>query len=123
MKCCPACGRPFSPELTVHGPVRRRIVDILGNHPEGLTRGQLFDLTYAEDPNGGPDNNLGIRVIVSFINKELVPQGWKIQSDLGRGALYKLVKIDARAKQQPARNNDARAVERVKPAITPSEYR
>jgi hypothetical protein len=117
MKCCPHCKRPYPPDLMVHGPLRRRIIEILGSHPEGLTRGQLFDLAYADDPDGGPDNTKGIRVSINQINRELAPQGWQIKSDYGRGALYKLVKIDARSKQQSARNNDARAVERSKPAI------
>lgn len=63
-ECCPSCGRPFAPELAVTGPVRRRLVEIIANRPDGITRSELMDLLYADDPDGGPEWVNGIWVLI-----------------------------------------------------------
>jgi hypothetical protein len=107
----------------VSGPVRRRIIEILSAHPEGLMRSHLFDLVYADDPNGGPNDMRVIPVLIKHANRELAPQGWQIKTTLGRGALYKLVKIDGSTKLKPARNPDAREVAGTQSAISAREHR
>lgn len=93
-KICLACGRPFPPRLVVRGPVRQRIVDLIASRPDGITRGEILDLVYADDPNGGPDNPNTISVLIKHANAELAAQGWHIAPAwLGRGARYRLVRV------------------------------
>jgi hypothetical protein len=83
-----------SPRLVVHGPVRQRIVDVIANRPDGITRAELLDVVYGDDPNGGPDNPNTICVLINHANEELAAQGWHIApARLGRGARYRLVRI------------------------------
>ena len=91
---CPACHRPFPPRLAVHGPVRQRIVDLIANRPDGITRSEIIATVYADDPNGGPDNPNTICVLIKHADEELATQGWHIAPALlGRGARYRLVRI------------------------------
>jgi hypothetical protein len=91
---CPACRRPFPPPLIVHGPIRQRIVDIVGARPDGITLGELLDLVYAADPGGGPDFPNTISVTIHNANRELAPQGYRIlPAWRGRGARYRLVRL------------------------------
>jgi hypothetical protein len=91
---CPTCHRPFPPRLAVHGPVRQRIVDLIANRPDGITRGEILDVVYADDPNGGPGNPNTVSVLIKHANEELAAQGWHIAPAwLGRGARYRLVRI------------------------------
>jgi hypothetical protein len=91
---CPQCQRPFAPRLFVHGPVRQRIVDIVSNRPDGITRRELLDLVYACDPGGGPSNENVVSVIIKSANAELAHYGYRIASMWrGRGAKYRLLKM------------------------------
>jgi hypothetical protein len=91
---CPTCQRPFPPSLVVHGPVRQRVVDLIANRPDGITRGELLSLVYAADPDGGPSTPNVISVLVKCANKELEAQGYRIAPAwLGRGARYRLVRL------------------------------
>ena len=93
-RLCPTCHRPFPPRLAVHGPVRQRIVDLIANRPDGITRGEILDVVYADDPNGGPGNPNTVSVLIKHANEELAAQGWHIAPAwLGRGARYRLVRI------------------------------
>ena len=93
-RLCPTCHRPFPPRLVVHGPVRQRIIDAIANRPDGITRGELLSLVYADDVNGGPDNPNTISVLIKHANAELAAQGFRIAPTwLGRGARYRLVRI------------------------------
>ena len=93
-RLCPTCHRPFPPRLAVHGPVRQRIVDVIADRPDGITRVELLDLVYADDPSGGPDNTNTICVLIKHANEELAAQGWHIEPAwLGRGARYHLVRV------------------------------
>jgi hypothetical protein len=92
-QCCPTCGRPLPAELTVTGPVRRRLVDIIANHPNGIARGELMDLLNADDADGGPDCAGTISVMVLHANRQLRSQGWRIVSQRGPGARYRLEPI------------------------------
>jgi DNA-binding response OmpR family regulator len=91
---CPACRRPFPPALTVHGPVRQRIVDLIANRPDGITRAEIINTVYAADINGGPTNENVVAVLIKHANKELAAQGFQIVPTWrGRGARYRLVEI------------------------------
>jgi hypothetical protein len=93
-RLCPTCRRPFPPPLVVHGPVRQRIVDLIANRPDGITRGEIIDLIYCDDPNGGPDNPNTISVLIKKANTELAAQGFRIlPAWRGRGARYRLMSI------------------------------
>ena len=91
MKCCPTCGRAYPPAVDVGGPVRQRVFDYIAKHPEGVTRPQVLTHVYADDPNGGPNNENVVSVHVRNINKRL--QGMRIKAAGGPGSTYKLVKL------------------------------
>ena len=91
---CPACRRPFPPHLVVHGPVRQRIVDMISNRPDGITRAELLDVVYGDDIDGGPANPNTIAVLIKCANAELAAQGYRIESMWrGRGARYRMTKV------------------------------
>jgi hypothetical protein len=91
---CPTCQRPFPPRLVVRGPVRQRIIDLIANRPDGITRHELIDPVYAADPNGGPDCENTVSVLVHLANRELKEQGFRIPSARGSGARYRLVRSE-----------------------------
>jgi len=94
---CPTCRRPFPPPLTVHGPVRQRVVNVIAGRPDGITRDEIMAAVYADDIDGGPDCPNVIPVLVRHANKELVPQGYQITVTWrGRGARYRLARIEQR---------------------------
>ena len=90
-QCCPHCNRPYAPALRVTGPVRQRIVLLVANRPDGITAGDLAELVYADRPNGEPEWAANsIKCTIHYANKELAPQGYRIKSDMGPGARYRL---------------------------------
>ena len=94
---CPTCQRPFPPRLVVRGPVRQRIVNVIMNRPDGITRAELLDVVYSDAVDGGPENPNTIAVLIKHANAELVAQGYRIQPTWrGRGARYCMIKIDTR---------------------------
>jgi hypothetical protein len=77
----------------VHGPVRQRIVDLIANRRDGITRSEILATVYADDINGGPDNPNTITVLIKHANEELAAQGFRIEPTwLGPGARYRLVR-------------------------------
>ncbi len=95
-KICPACRRPFAPNLVVHGPVRQRIVDAVANRPDGITRAELLGVVYADDIDGGPENPNTIAVLIKHANAELAAQGYRIAPTWrGRGARYRLLRSES----------------------------
>jgi hypothetical protein len=90
---CPYCGQALLPELRVTGRERRRLVEILARRPEGMTRRELADWLYADDPNGGPENTLAVCQLVHQARLQLCEQGYTIISDRGPGAHYRLAKL------------------------------
>jgi len=66
---CPACHRPFPPKLIVLGPVRQRIVDLIAaNRPDGITRGEILAIVYADDVDGGPFNPNTVSLLIKHGN-------------------------------------------------------
>jgi hypothetical protein len=93
-RLCQACQRPFTPVLAVHGPVRQRIVDLVANRPDGITRAEIISTVYADDANGGPDNENVVSVLIKHANAELAVQGFRIEPAWrGPGARYRLIAI------------------------------
>jgi hypothetical protein len=75
--------------------VRQRIVDVIANRPDGVTRAELLDVVYADDVDGGPDNANTIAVLIKHANEDLKPQGFRIEPTWrGRGARYRLIRIE-----------------------------
>jgi hypothetical protein len=92
-RICPTCHRPFPPTLCVSGPVRR-IVDLIANRPDGITRHEIIAAVYADDIEGGPDNPNTISVLIHHANAELAAQGFRIlPAWRGRGARYRLIQL------------------------------
>jgi hypothetical protein len=89
--------------------VRRRLVEIIANHPNGITRGELMNLLYADDADGGPDCAGTVSVLVLMANRQLRPQGWHIVSNRGPGARYRLDRIPTGSVEQ---NNGAQAIKK-----------
>jgi hypothetical protein len=91
---CPTCQRPFPPRLVVHGPVRQRIVDLIANRPDGISRAEILATVYADDIDGGPDCENTVSVLIHHANRELKGQGFRIAPAWrGRGARYQLVRV------------------------------
>jgi hypothetical protein len=78
----------------VTGPVRQRLVNIVSNRPDGIPRGELMDALYAGDPDGGPEHASTVAVLISLANKQMASQGFRIVSDRGPGARYRLVRVN-----------------------------
>ena len=101
----------------MHGPVRERIVDILLRFPNGITKAALMHEVYWNARGAGPNSRQAMHVNIHNANVELSTIGYRIIADRGGpGSLYKLVKLDADTKRQPARNHHARTMERPQPA-------
>jgi hypothetical protein len=74
--------------------VRQRIVDLIANRPDGITRGEIIATVYADDIGGGPNNPNTISVLIHHANTELAAQGFRIlPAWRGRGARYRLVRV------------------------------
>lgn len=85
---CPCCKRVLPETLTIGGRMRRRLLDYVGNHPEGVTVWQIMDALYADRPDGGPERHNVISVTVKQMNRFLVPQGYRIRGTGGPGSRY-----------------------------------
>ena len=69
-------------------------LNLVASRPDGITRGELLDLVYADEPNDGPDNPNTISVLIKHANEELAAQGFCIEPAwLGPGARYRLVRV------------------------------
>jgi hypothetical protein len=93
-QACPHCGQPSPPKVEVTGRERRKLVEFLLCRPNGMTRAELANLMWIDDPDGGPDNDLAICQLVHQARLQLLPQGYSIVSNRGPGARYRLVKFD-----------------------------
>lgn len=110
---CPCCHRPFPPELAVGGSVRQRLVDIVANRPDGVTRSELLDCLYANDPNGGPDYPNTISVLIHFANIKLNKLGYRIKGSGGPGSRYFLETLGADSLSKSSRHLHSREVGRA----------
>jgi hypothetical protein len=80
--------------LKVSGAQRKQIIDLLLQHPDGMSLQAIADRIYADDPDGGPDfASNSIWAMVARANVELADQGHRITSTKGRGSVYRIVKL------------------------------
>jgi hypothetical protein len=98
VRCCPQCGQVIPPKkLFPHQPVKRRIYEYVARHPEGVSRRQIIDAVYANDPDGGPISESIISCHLFSMRPTLHAAGVNITSPRGRGGgCYKLEKYDGR---------------------------
>lgn len=90
---CPHCLRPYPPKFSVSGTTRRRVVDIVCQHPEGITANDVASIVYAG--NSHYPVSRSIAVLIHHANKQLAQQGYTIRPTwFGRGARYHLVSIE-----------------------------
>jgi len=92
---CPCCGRPLAPALTVSGPIRTRILELVGRRPDGISLLEIADIVYGDRPNGGPEWAANsIKTAVWNANKELKAQGYMIRARHGPGSRYRLIESE-----------------------------
>lgn len=93
MKRCPTCKRPLPPVVSVSGRRRQALLEYVLRYPEGVTRSQILDAIYADDPDGGPENQNIVAVMVKHINDILEKQKKKvrIRGSGGPGSIYRAV--------------------------------
>lgn len=78
--------------IAINGRRRNAFIDALLNHPNGLTVRECMSFIYADDVNGGPDNDNIIPVMAKQINRLIVAQGWKITAVGGPGSVYRIAR-------------------------------
>ena len=88
---CPCCKRAIPPKgLFSNQPVKKRIYEYLAAHPEGVTRQQILDRVWADDPDGGPEFANVVSVHVKHMRPILEREGLTISCAKGAGATYRL---------------------------------
>lgn len=108
MMDCPCCGQKLLGDIPASAlsaatdlrPVERRVVEALAQvYPKGLTRRQLADRVYANDPTGGPlSAERCIDVHLHYVRKKLSPLGWMAGRTGNRAGYLRLQRAD----HQPA---------------------
>jgi len=88
---CPCCKQVVPPRLFLPK-MLQRIYDCVSRHPAGVTRGQLMDDIYSDDPNGGPEGFSVISVHVMRLNKRLEQVDLRIKGTGGPGSVFRLQK-------------------------------
>lgn len=102
MKCCPTCEQTLPPPFDAgikFKPAAQALIDIVwkaGKH--GISTDRLFDKLYKNDPDGGPVSGMKtVHTRICYINKRLMPQGYRIQGENtgghGINGMYVLKKI------------------------------
>ena len=92
---CECCGQIIPPQNPfVTSPIKARIYAFITKHPEGVTRDQIADHVYADDPNGGPEWTSTISVHIHWMNIKLSKLGLKIASPRGRSSNFRLRKLE-----------------------------
>lgn len=94
MKCCPTCLRPLPPtNIQVRGAKPQALLDYVLKHPNGVTRQQIFNSVYSDDPDGGPEFMNIVAVMVCKINRNFEKQDVKlrIRGSRGPGSVYRAV--------------------------------
>lgn len=93
---CPHCKRPWAQGLRIGGARQQAMIDYLDNHPDGASVRELMGAVYANDPDGGPDDPVTMRVMKYRLNKLIAPLGWRIVGRPGGpGSKYYLVCVES----------------------------
>lgn len=77
--------------------LRARIFWFVGLHPQGVTKQEIFDFLYDDDPNGGPEGGIcHINVLLTQFNKKLRLYGLRIAMEYPRrySTPYNLRRLD-----------------------------
>lgn len=102
-RICKCCGQALPPVEGFDFAMPKGMADLVNNVRRagewGIATDRLFDLLYADDPNGGPDTGIKVlHVRVSQANRILREHGWAIRGEhtgvrhaYGR---YVLVRLD-----------------------------
>lgn len=92
---CPCCGGEMesTPEVTLDAgltPLELAIMTaMVSAYPRGLTRRQLANIVYSDDPNGGPDTaEKAMSVYLYYIRAKIKPLGWHVGGRSGRGVRF-----------------------------------
>jgi hypothetical protein len=94
LETCPCCGQTIAPALFFpRRTVSQRLYDFVAKRPQGVTRNEIADAIYAEDPNGGPDSEGAVKALIWRMNITLRAHKLKIRSSMGRGSVYRLVQL------------------------------
>ena len=95
MERCPCCGQFIPPKVGAldNMRVKKRIYEFIARNPQGVSRDEIMDAAYADDPDGGPESVNVISVHVLRINKILEHEGVRIQSTRGPHATYRLARL------------------------------
>lgn len=93
---CPCCGQIILDRIVLElTPIQRRIWEIVSRRRE-LPTMRLRELTWADDPDGGPDSHNLLSMHVGNINKKLKPHGMMIYGTRGPGDnVYRIVELAA----------------------------
>jgi len=82
---CPHCGQVLLPRNSIPlPPIKARILDLVRRHP-GIDAETLRTLTWASDPNGGPEDRKCLHVHVHQLNEKLAPHGLRIRGSKSFG--------------------------------------
>lgn len=92
-KLCPTCQRPVPQDEieALFTKLQRRIYRAVADAGSvGLTKWQVLEKAYFDDPSGGPGSPNIIRVSVCKMNKALREHGLKIRADNRTAGNYRL---------------------------------
>ncbi len=94
-RICECCGQIIPPAIGAldNMRVKKRIYECVARHPEGVSRSEIIESVYADDPDGGPEFANVISVHVARINKLIEREGVRIHSTRGPHAVYRLVAL------------------------------
>ena len=93
-RCC-CCGQLIPPpaEVFQNARVKQRIYEYIAAHPEGVSRRQVVEAVYADDPDGGPEYMNVIAVHVKQMNPKLATLGVRLVASGGPHSVYRLVAL------------------------------
>jgi DNA-binding response OmpR family regulator len=90
---CPLCHQIIPPRnLFRDQPVKQRIYEFIAAHREGVTRRQIMDHVWADDPNGGPEFANVVSVHIKNMRPILEREGLTVTCARGPGATYRIEK-------------------------------
>lgn len=97
IRTCACCGHPL-PDDSVLGaltPLQQRVFFAIKRAGSaGIQSTRVMDVVYAEDPNGGPENQNIIAVVAKQMNKRLARFGLVLRGRRGPGGYYTLEKLE-----------------------------
>lgn len=97
VECCEKCGHPLNDFEVQIGltPRQRDIFRALQKAGRrGLTISQLVEKVYGNDPDGGPLSAANVMHVSNIkMRKKLAKFGFKITSNGGHGAIWRLEKL------------------------------